>query len=81
MGCEESWVVWLVGVEVLFVDWIVVRVVVKERTEWAGEEKVLLPPPFVPSVAPAAVVVVAAPEFAASECTVFATVGAPDLFE
>lgn len=28
------------------VDWIVVRVVVKDRSEWLGEEKVL-PPPIV----------------------------------
>lgn len=74
----------VVGVELLLVDWMVVSVVVSERTECAGEEKVLLPPPPAPSMllrAPAAVVVVAAPEWPASECTVFARVGAPDRFD
>lgn len=63
-------------------DWMVVRVVVKERCDWFGLEKVLFPP--APSVenAPPAVVAVKALLCPASLCTVselVATVGAADL--
>ena len=64
---------------------MVVRVVVKERTDGAGEENVLPSPPPTPLVlkAPPAVVVVPAFECAASEWVVSGfveTVGAADLF-
>ncbi len=62
-------------------DWMVVRVVVRERTEGAGEEKVLpSPPPFELS-APPAVDLVPAFDCAVSELTVsgfVARVGAAD---
>jgi hypothetical protein len=52
------------------VDWTVVRVVVMERTDGAGEEKVLLPPPSVRG----AVALVPAPEGATSDIAVSAVV-------
>ena len=63
-------------------DWMVVRVVVKERTEGAGEEKVLPSPPPLELRAPPAVDLVPALEWAVSEFKVsgsVATVGAADL--
>ena len=66
-------------------DWMVVRVVVRERTEGAGEEKVLPSPPawWAEAAVPAPVVVVPVLDCAASECVVpgfVETVGATDLF-
>ena len=64
-------------------DWIVVNVVVRERTEGVGEEKVLPSPPKPWELrAPPFVVAVPAFDWAASECVVSAfveTVGAADL--
>lgn len=64
---------------------MVVRVVVKERTEGVGDEKVLPSPPPTPLElkAPPAVIVVSAFENPASELIVSGsvdTVGAADLF-
>ena len=65
-------------------DCIVVSVVVRERTDGAGDEKVLPSPPVLPLelMAPPAVALEMAFDCAASECTVsvfVATVGAADL--
>lgn len=63
-------------------DWIVVRVVVKERTEGAGEEKVLPSPPPLELKAPPAVALVPVFEWVVSEFTVSGfveSVGAVDL--
>ena len=64
-------------------DCTVVRVVGRERTDGAGEEKVLpSPPAFAEAAVPAPVVVVPVLECAASECVVSGfveTVGATDL--
>lgn len=65
-------------------DCIVVRVVVRERTDGVGDEKVLPSPPPLPLElkAPPAVTVVSAFEYAASELIVSGfvdTVGAADL--
>lgn len=66
-------------------DCIVVKVVVKERTDGVGDEKVLPSPPPTPFElkAPPAVIVVSAFEYPASELIVSGfvdTVGAADLF-
>lgn len=66
-------------------DCIVVRVVVKERTDGVGDEKVLPSPPPTPFElnAPPAVTLVSAFEYPASELIVSGlvdTVGAADLF-
>lgn len=64
------------------VDWMVVSVVVKERSEWLGDENVLLPAPSFELKPPTAVLLVPAFDCPASELMVpalVATVGAADL--
>jgi len=64
------------------VDCIVVRVVVRDRSEWFGDEKVLLAPPSRELKAPPAVPLVPAFDCPASEWMVsgfVARVGAADL--
>ena len=63
------------------VDWIVVRVVVRECSEWFGDENVLLPAPSFELTPPPTVLLVPAFDCPASELMVpvlVATVGAAD---
>ena len=64
------------------VDWMVVRVVVKDCCEWFGDEKVLSLPPSCELMPPPTVLLVPAFDCPASECIVsgfVARVGAADL--